>query len=726
MLDDFTLAGAPKVSAGLKLLFSENPGSLRVGCGTTKFRDADGRDMALELFGANPVVERDLVDAWKAGDLTRPLYVGALYSTPRGILGLDSWWSATDPCFKRECCEEYEEIRRLIDQIGNADSVMAKYLRPYPDARVVVFCPTIERARSQASGARDMFDKVNREVHAYEFHSGVADPWANLASFEQDDSPALKALYCVDMLTEDVRLDGVRAVVMTRPTRSNAVFLSQIGRAISPRGMGSDKATIVFDLVNNVVDDGFAPVGPSKQLAEGCAGARARWQMFLEAGCEVMDVLGDPIGILERVRGLEDKYARYRAGASHGSDSVPVVCHETGEVFADFMAAADWVSNGKGRSVKPSQIRQATRTGAAAGGFHWRLYGEEQKEDRSYQVGSVVLPDAGFAPAPRVHRKKRTTAADDRKMLEQHGLDPRDFGTKGDYDDSVYRLSDGRVFSSVGAAAVAMGANPTEIQRMIKSRRPLFGTRLFYYHGNTATEPPPAVKPPKRRDRARAERAYALEHRMAPYTVVDGTDAAGAAQPVEPARAAQSTDPLASPDLASDEKMAVLVRVDPSATYYRTARDASVALGFSEDRVKRALDDGRPIGACEFRYIHCPPAKAEKLLEKSGAGRSAPSDRKVVSPTRPAPKEAVTPKVKKDEPARHAVQRPTSRAIADITGADGGIDVDFLACRARCLETGKEYPNLMIAAIRTGTSLEALTESIRLGEPVDGRTWILA
>lgn len=717
VLDDFTLAGAPKVSSGLERLFSQNPNARRVGCGTTRFRDTDGRDMAFELFGAEPVVERDLVDAWKAGDLARPLYVGALYSTPRGLIGLDTWWSSTDPRFKKEYDEEYEEIRRLIDQIGNSDEVVARYLKPYPNARVVVFCPTIERARSQSADSRKVFGKVNREVHAYEFHSSLANPWANLASFEKDDSSALKVLYCVDMLTEDIRLDGVRAVVMTRPTKSNAVFLSQIGRAISSKGLGKDKTAIILDLVNNITDDSFAPNRQSR-LGDGLLGAKIREQMFLEAGCEVIDMLGDPAGILERVRSLEDKYTQFRHSLVQTDDASPVVCHETGELFVGFMEAADWASRENGRTVKPSQIRQATRTGGRAGGFHWRLPGEALRENQDRPIEDVGLPDDTFVPSLPKSRKKRTTAADDRELLTNFGLDPRDFRVEGDYGDRVYRLRDGKVFTSVGAAAVAMGASPAQIQRAIRGRKPIYNSRLFYYHGEPAPEPPnlsTESRRPKTRDTARIERLRTLEHKASPVRAHDGRGP----------DVSQTDRVDVAGNCDREKEMVTLIRVDPSGMYYRTVQDVCSALGFSKTTVKRALEEGQPVGACELCYINCPPGKAEKLLEKASARRFVPADggRKTSVGTGINKDEA--PVTEKRQPARRNTKKPVSQAIADITGKDGKLDTDFLAMGVMCLESGAEYPNLMIAAMRTGTSLEALTESIRLGEPVDGKTWVL-
>ncbi len=786
VLDDFTLAGAPKVSSGLRLLFSNNSKALRIGCGTTRFRDTDGRDMARELFGAEPVVERDLVDAWKTGEFTRPLYISALYSAPSGLLGLDTWWSAADPRFREGCDEEYEAIRRSIGRIGCADAVIAKYLKPYPDARVVVFCSTIEHAAKQAADSQSMFGKVNQMIHAYEFHSDLPDPWGNLSSFESDTSSALKVLYCVDMLTEDVRLDGIRAIVMTRPTKSNAVFLSQIGRAISSRGLGKDNTAIIFDLVNNAMDDSYATTVGQFRIGSSFTGASSRIKMFLTAGCKVIDALGDPIGIQERVRKLEEKYTKYKqyllqthdvsSAACH--DDAPIVCHETEELFINYMEAADWASQKDIHGVKPSQIKQALRTGTIAGGYHWRYFGEPlKKENARYfeDVDSFMNASDNFIPAPDRNRNKRETAADDRKLFESRRLNPRDYSVHGEYNDRVYRLSDGKVFSSVGAVAVAIGASPEQLQRAIKNRKVIFGTRFFYYHGTQIPESSDHINhlmQQRVKSRPHEEHVNAQKHSKgkmhAPISAGDGTTF------LDPSHGVSSTGVGVRHGKEKTERKDIvkLIQVKPYNMYYRTVQDVCAALELPAATVKRALNEGQTIESCNLRYFYCSYNNAEKLLKKSSTSRLPPDNSnkatlanagqqkavRAVSPghghkatlanagqqkvqdgrrREPAHKTTLAnAEQRKDSgkknaesiptaPAQHASKDPVSDAIADITKSDGTIDIDFLSMQVKCMESGITYQNLLTAAMRSGTSLEALTESIRLGEPVDGKTWIL-
>lgn len=95
---------------------------------------------------------------------------------------------------------------------------------------------------------REWFGAVNSEIHAYKTVS--ADPYGStdFQAFKDDESDALKVLYCVNQLNEAVHVNGVDAIVMVRPTKSPTVFYQQLGRVLSS---GGNRTPLVFDLCNN-------------------------------------------------------------------------------------------------------------------------------------------------------------------------------------------------------------------------------------------------------------------------------------------------------------------------------------------------------------------------------------------------------------------------------------------------------------------------------------------
>lgn len=96
--------------------------------------------------------------------------------------------------------------------------------------------------------SHEWFHGVNEDIHAYKTTS--ADPTGSddFEKFKEDDSDALKVLYCINQLNEAVHISGIHAIVTVRPTKSPVIFHQQLGRALSS---GSNGTPLVFDLCNN-------------------------------------------------------------------------------------------------------------------------------------------------------------------------------------------------------------------------------------------------------------------------------------------------------------------------------------------------------------------------------------------------------------------------------------------------------------------------------------------
>ena len=148
--------------------------------------------------------------------------------------------------------QRYEKLRRSIEQAGGIDDIFERHLLK-KDAKVVVFCPKVEQLQSFYLLRRDWFKRVNREIHAYQTYS--ANPYGSkdYEAFKDDNSAALKVLYCVNQLNEGVHISGINAVVMVRPTKSPVVYKQQLGRALD---IGNENEPVVFDLVNNIASAG--------------------------------------------------------------------------------------------------------------------------------------------------------------------------------------------------------------------------------------------------------------------------------------------------------------------------------------------------------------------------------------------------------------------------------------------------------------------------------------
>ena len=250
ILDEFHHCGAPEWSRGVQWFIDGSPDAKLLGFSATPIRFSDnGRDMADELFDGNIASSMELEEAWLRSILPIPKYVIALYDAPRELGELKvSIEKVKDKKKYSKFKKKYEELRRSLQDAGGVDTAIAKHLKK-SDAKIIVFCPNNEKLQEFMVLSHEWFHRVNGNIHVYKTTS--ADPTTgseDFQKFKEDDSDALKVLYCINQLNEAVHISGIDAIVMVRPTKSPVIFHQQLGRALSS---GSNRTPLVFDLCNN-------------------------------------------------------------------------------------------------------------------------------------------------------------------------------------------------------------------------------------------------------------------------------------------------------------------------------------------------------------------------------------------------------------------------------------------------------------------------------------------
>lgn len=261
IVDEFHHCGAEEWGKGVTHILNANESAKVVGFTATPIRYSDGgRNMADEMFDGNVAYSMELEEAWLRGILPIPEYIAALYEAPSELEKLaKSITTVRDEVARKRFQKKYEKLRRALTEAGGVREAIAAYLKK-ANAKVIVFCPRVAKLREFMLLRREWFGAVNSEIHAYKTVS--ADPYGSedFQAFKDDESDALKVLYCVNQLNEAVHVRGVDAIVMVRPTKSPTVFYQQLGRVLSS---GENRTPLVFDLCNN-----FASI----TVAEGTCG----------------------------------------------------------------------------------------------------------------------------------------------------------------------------------------------------------------------------------------------------------------------------------------------------------------------------------------------------------------------------------------------------------------------------------------------------------------------
>ena len=249
ILDEFHHCGAPEWSKGVQWFIDGNPDAKLLGFSATPIRFSDdGRDMADEIFAGNIASSMELEEAWLRSILPIPKYVIALYDAPKELSELKvSIEKVKDKKKFSKFTKKYEELRRSLQDAEGVDTAIAKHLKKR-DAKIIVFCPNNEKLQEFMALSHEWFHGVNDVIHTYKTTSADPNGSDDFQMFKDDDSDALKVLYCINQLNEAVHISGIDAIVMVRPTKSPVIFHQQLGRALSS---GSNDTPLVFDLCNN-------------------------------------------------------------------------------------------------------------------------------------------------------------------------------------------------------------------------------------------------------------------------------------------------------------------------------------------------------------------------------------------------------------------------------------------------------------------------------------------
>ena len=251
ILDEFHRCGAVEWGRGINTLLNIKVNAKVLGTSATPIRYLDSlRNMAEELFNSVYAVNMSLHEAIKRKILPLPIYVTSWYSF-RGKLEQFEIRAerSQNPRLKEAMREKIRKAKRRVAKLDcGLDKVFEKHI-PNKSGKYIVFCPNIEELVKIYGECNKWFERITDDIHKYSVYSHNANSEDEFKKFSEDDSEALKLLFCVDMLNEGVHIDDVSGVIMLRATQSANVFYQQLGRALAC----SEKALhpVIFDIVNN-------------------------------------------------------------------------------------------------------------------------------------------------------------------------------------------------------------------------------------------------------------------------------------------------------------------------------------------------------------------------------------------------------------------------------------------------------------------------------------------
>ena len=249
--DEFHRLGAATWNEGI-LRFLNTHNCKVLGTSATPIRYLDNaRDMAEELFHNNYAVNMTLGEAIAKQILPNPVYIVGMYNFSGEIDELQKRVERTgDEKLKHRLMGKIMKAKHLVtEQECGLEYIFANHIKS-KSAKYIVFCSGIDSLQSIMEESNFWFEKVNTEIHKYYVYSENSQSTKHFEEFQNDNSDALKLLFCVDMLNEGVHVDNIEGVIMLRTTASPNVYFQQLGRALSANSDRTQKP-IIFDIVNN-------------------------------------------------------------------------------------------------------------------------------------------------------------------------------------------------------------------------------------------------------------------------------------------------------------------------------------------------------------------------------------------------------------------------------------------------------------------------------------------
>ena len=231
IFDEFHRAGAECWGESTVALLKLCPDAKLLGLTATNIRYLDNnRDMAEELFDSRVASDMTLGEAVVRGILPAPKYVTTVYQYQKALAKYQARVDNLRTPGIQDVNQKYlDALRRALEQADGLDKVFAHHITN-KSGKYIVFCANKEHMDEMVSHVPEWFAKVNAEVAVYEAYSDDPGTDKAFADFKADKSDRLKLLLCIDMLNEDVHVEGISGVILFRPTISPIIYKQQIAR----------------------------------------------------------------------------------------------------------------------------------------------------------------------------------------------------------------------------------------------------------------------------------------------------------------------------------------------------------------------------------------------------------------------------------------------------------------------------------------------------------------
>lgn len=307
-LDEFHHGTAPVWGMKIDYLMKTHSDSIIFGTSATTVRN-DGVNVVETLFDNNAIEELSLSTAIARKVLPCPHYITAIYRIDDEFEKLKKRIgdSANSKAEKKEFYRKMQEMKLHFEKSYGIPLILNKYIK-VRNGKYLVFCKDKKHLNAMRDVVINWFQTTGvKDIHSYAVYSDYPDKERDYEEFCDDNSDSAKILFSINMLNEGLHIEDISGVLMLRTTKSNLVYLQQLGRLLEAGNM--DKYLLVFDFVNNFscVNDG---VGLLQEIKDAIAREKESDSDFDDSGFEDIDtyfVLDQILDVQEMFREIEGR-----------------------------------------------------------------------------------------------------------------------------------------------------------------------------------------------------------------------------------------------------------------------------------------------------------------------------------------------------------------------------------------------------------------------------------
>jgi len=307
-LDEFHHGTAPVWGMKIDYLMKTHTDSIIFGTSATTVRN-DGVNVVESLFDNNAVGELSLSTAIARKVLPCPHYITAIYRIDDEFEKLKKRVedSTNTKDEKKEFYRKMQEMKVHFEKSYGIPLVLNKYIK-VRNGKYLVFCKNKKHLNAMRDVVINWFETAGiKDIHSYSVYSDYPEKERDYKDFCEDNSDSLKLLFSINMLNEGLHIEHISGVLMLRTTRSNLIYLQQLGRLLEAGNM--DKYLLVFDFVNNFssANDG---VGLLREIKDAVAKEKESNPDFDDSGFEDIDtyfVIDQILEVQEMFKAIEGR-----------------------------------------------------------------------------------------------------------------------------------------------------------------------------------------------------------------------------------------------------------------------------------------------------------------------------------------------------------------------------------------------------------------------------------